>query len=263
MTIRIVFFMKIAVAGGTGLTGRHVVADLRAAGHEVTVLARSHGVDLMTGSGLDTAVSGVDVTIDVTSVSTIKREDSVTFFTTAGSNLFAAATNAGVRHHVALSIVGVDRVKSGYYEGKLRQEELVRGAPIPWTILRVTQFHEFGDQFLTRVPGPVALIPRMRTQPVAFREVPQHLAELAGQEPQQMAPELGGPREESLPDMVRRLLHARGQHRPVVPLWIPGAGPRAMANGGLLPDRPGPRGKQTFDEWLVEEYPVTTAQKIA
>jgi len=254
--------MKVAVAGGTGLTGRHVVAQLLGAGHEVTILARSRGVDLMTGSGLDTALDGIDVTIDVTSVTTIRRKQSVTFFTAAGSNLLAAAQKAGVRHHIALSIVGIDRVKYGYYEGKLRQEEMVRGAPIPWTILRATQFHEFADQYLAQVPGPFALIPRMRTQPIAVREVAQHLVDLAGQQPRQMAPELAGPREESLSDMVRRLQQARGQHRPMVPLWIPGAGPRAMANGGLLPDRPGPRGKQTFDEWLAETFPATTGHNV-
>jgi uncharacterized protein YbjT (DUF2867 family) len=248
------FRMKVAVVGGTGLTGGHVVTQLRAGGHEVAILARSRGVDLITGSGLDTALAGIDVTIDVTSLTSIKRKESVNFFITAGSNLLAAAERAGVRHHIALSIVGVDRVKSGYYEGKLRQEQLVRAAQIPWTILRATQFHEFADQFLARIPGPFALIPRMRTQPVAVREVAQHLAHLAGQEPQKMAPELAGPCEESLSSMVRRLQHARGQHRPIVPLWIPGAGPRAMAKGGLLPDQPGPRGKQTFDEWLAENF---------
>jgi uncharacterized protein YbjT (DUF2867 family) len=239
-------FMRIAVVGGTGLTGGHVVAQLLAAEHRVAILARSRGVDLMTGRGLDTALAGIDVTIDVTSVTTVKRKESVNFFTTAGSNLFAAADKAWVRHHIVLSIVGVDRVRYGYYDGKLRQEELVREAPIPWTILRATQFHEFADQFLARIPGPFALGPRMRTQPIAVAEVAQHLVDLAGQEPQQMAPELAGPRVELLSDMVRRLLHARGQHRPVVPLWIPGAGFRAIAEGGLLPERPGPRGKQNL-----------------
>jgi len=254
--------MKIAVVGGTGLTGGHVVAQLLAAGREVSIVARSRGVDLITGSGLDTALAGADVTIDVTSVTTIKGKESVNFFTTAGSNLLAAAEKAGVGHHIALSIVGVDRVKYGYYDGKLRQEELVRAAPIPWTILRATQFHEFAGQFLERIPGPFALGPRLRTQPIAVAEVAQHLVDLAGQEPRQMAPELAGPRVELLSDRVRRLLHARGQHRPVVPLWMPGAGFRAIAEGGLLPEGPGPRGKQSFDEWMAEKYPATAGRNV-
>ncbi|MFI5938567.1 SDR family oxidoreductase [Actinoplanes sp. NPDC051494] len=240
--------MRIAVAGGTGLTGRCVMEALTVAGHEPVVLARGVGVDLLTGAGLDAALTGVDTVIDVSNVSTMKRSVSVGFFDRAGRNLTAAAARAGARHLVTLSIVGVDRVKNPYYAGKVRQEELVREGQVPWTILRATQFHEFAGQLLSGMPGPVALVPTMKTQPIAVREVAAALVTSAGAAPQGMAPDLAGPRVESLVNMARRLIAAGGaRRRPVLPLWIPGP----MSSGGLLPRDPGPRGVQTFDEWLT------------
>ncbi|MET0495969.1 MAG: NAD(P)H-binding protein [Actinoplanes sp.] len=239
--------MRVAVAGGTGLTGRNVIEVLEAAGHEPVVLARSKGVDLLSGAGLDAALAGVETTIDVSNVTTLKRDVSVTFFDTAGRNLLAAAARAGVRHHVALSIVGIDRVKNGYYQGKLRQEAVVRDGSVPWSVLRATQFHEFAGQVLDQVPGPVALIPRMTVQPIAVREVAEALVELAEGEPRGAVPDLAGPRVESLVDMARRLLRARGGRRLVLPIWLPGP------KGGQLPIGPGPRGVQTFEEWLAIE----------
>lgn len=240
--------MKVAVAGGTGLTGRHVIEALCAAGHEPVALARSTGVDLVTGAGLDAALAGVDVTIDVSNVTTMKRAEAVGFFDRAGRHLLGAAARAGVRHHVALSIVGIDRVRTGYYQGKLRQEEIVREGAVPWTVLRATQFHEFAEQILERVPGPVALVPRLTVQPIAVREVAQALVALAAGEPQKDAPDLAGPRVESLADMARRLVRSGTvRRRPVVPLWLPGP----MAHGGLLPTGTGPRGTQTFEQWLA------------
>jgi uncharacterized protein YbjT (DUF2867 family) len=190
----------------------------------------------------------VDATIDVSNVTTMKRAEAVGFFDRAGRHLLDAAARAGVRHHVALSIVGIDRVSTGYYQGKLRQEEVVRGGSVPWTVLRATQFHEFAEQLLGRLPGPVALMPRLKVQPVAVREVAAALVALVAGQPQQAAPDLAGPCVESLPDMARRLVRTGTvRRRPVVPLWLPGP----MAHGGLLPTGPGPRGTQTFEQWLA------------
>src|SRR5690349_14964906 len=240
--------MKIAVAGGTGLTGRHVIEARSAAGHRPVVLARSAGVDLVTGARLDAALAGVDVTIDVSNVTTMRRAEAVGFFDRAGRGLLGAAARAGVRHHVALSIVGIDRVSNGYYQGKLRQEAIVRDGAVPWTVLRATQFHEFAEQILDRMPGPLAVVPRLTVQPVAVREVAEALVAIAAGEPQKAAPDLAGPRVESLTDMVRRLVRTGTvRRRPVVPLWLPGT----MAHGGLLPTGPGPRGTQTFEQWLA------------
>ncbi|GAA4585558.1 NAD(P)H-binding protein [Planotetraspora phitsanulokensis] len=248
--------MKIAVAGGTGVVGRFVVEALRARGHAPVVLSRGQGVDLMSGSGLEAALAGAEAVIDVSNKITNRKSVSVDFFDKAGRHLVGAAERAGVRHLVTPSIVGVDRVKSPYYAGKLRQEEIVRDGAVPWTILRVTQFYEFAGQLLSGVPGPIAVVPTGRVQPIAAREVAEALADLAVGSPQAMAPELAGPQVESLVDMARRLIAAGGaRRRPVLPLYFPGG----MSNGGLLPTGPGPRGTQTFADWLREKIPATPA----
>lgn len=241
---------RIAVAGGTGVVGRHVVAALTAAGCEPVVLARSTGVDLASGAGVDDALRGARAVVDVSNVATQRQATSVAFFTAATSALLAAGARAGVPHHVVLSIVGVDRVDTGYYAGKRAQEELVLAGQVPATVLRATQFHEFAGQVLGLVAGPVAPVPVMRVQPVAAREVGRHLAELALAEPQGRAPELAGPEVHELTDLVRRLLRARGSRRLVLPLAAPTAASRAARGGALLPTADGPRGRQTFDEWL-------------
>lgn len=245
--------MRTAVAGGTGVVGRHVVAALRAAGDEPVVLARSTGVDLVSGTGLARALEGVDALVDVSGVATLSRSRSVAFFETATRQLLAAGERAGVRHHVVLSIVGVDRVDSGYYEGKRRQEQLALDGPVPVTVLRATQFHEFADQLLSRVPGPVVTVPRMRVQPVAAREVGEELVRLARGPALGQAPELAGPEVLELLDMVRVVARVRPGRRLVLPLPVPGAVGRAMAGGALLPTGPGPRGRLGFAEWLATD----------
>jgi uncharacterized protein YbjT (DUF2867 family) len=241
---------RVAVAGGTGVVGRHVVDALTAAGCEPVVLARSTGVDLLRGTGLDAALTDVRAVVDVSNVATQRRAASVAFFTTATAALLAAGARAGVGHHVVLSIVGVDRVDTGYYAGKRAQEGLVLAGDVPATVLRATQFYEFTEQVLALVGGPVAPVPAMRVQPVAAREVGAHLAALALGEPQGRAPELAGPEEHDLTDLVRRRLRARGSRRRVLPLQGPTAASRAARGGALLPTQDGPRGRQTFDEWL-------------
>jgi uncharacterized protein YbjT (DUF2867 family) len=242
--------MRVAVAGGTGLVGRCVVEALAVAGHEPVVLARSLGMDLTTGTGLDDALAGAAAVIDVSNVTTSKMAKSVAFFTAATEHLLAAGDRAGVRRHVALSIVGVDRVDFGYYEGKRRQEDLVLAAPVSSSVLRATQFHEFAGQILARSRGPLAVVPRMRVQPIAVLEVADALVALGTGQDVGLAPELAGPEEHELVDLARRLLRARGRRRLVIPFRMPGPGGRAMAEGGLLPTAPGPRGTQTFAQWL-------------
>jgi uncharacterized protein YbjT (DUF2867 family) len=246
----------VAVAGGTGQTGAHVVALLRDDGHDPVVLARSRGVDVTSGAGLDDALRGVDAVVDVTNARSTRRGPATAFFTAATSALLAAGARAGVRHHVVLSIVGCDRVPFGLYVAKARQEELVLAGAVPGTVLRATQFHEFAAAMLGQVPGPVALVPRMRTQPVAVREVAAELVRLALGEPQGRAPDLAGPREEQMVDMARRLARARGNRRRVVGVRLPGATGRAFGDGTLLPTAPGPRGRQTYDAWLASVHPA-------
>jgi uncharacterized protein YbjT (DUF2867 family) len=245
--------VRIAVVGGTGVVGRHVVEAAAEAGHDPVVLARSRGVDLLTGKGLDEALSGAEAVIDASNVQTLSKRRSVQFFRAATGRLLAAAERAGVRHHVALSIVGIDRVDFGYYEGKRVQEELVLAGPVASTVLRATQFHEFPGQLLDRSPGPLVLVPRMRTQPVAARETATALVELAAGPAVGRAPDLAGPQVHDMVGLVRRTARLRGRRAAILPLRLPGAVGRGMADGSLLPREPGPRGAQTFEQWLAEE----------
>ena len=241
--------MHIAVAGGTGLVGKMVVDAVRASGDTPVVLARSTGVDLTTGAGLDAALVDASAVIDVSNIVTTNKSKAVAFFQAATTTLLAAEERAGITHHVVLSIVGVDRVGWGYYRGKLRQEELALSGRVPATVLRATQFHEFAAQMLDR-GGPVAIAPRMLCQPIAAREVAAALVETCRDAPLGQAPELAGPEQLQMSDMVCQLLKARGGHRLVVPLRLPGAAGKAMAGGALLPIADGPRGTQTFTQWL-------------
>jgi uncharacterized protein YbjT (DUF2867 family) len=245
--------MRVAVAGGTGVTGQQVVPALIAAGHDPVILSRSQGVDLTTGNGLDDILEGCAALIDVTNVTTTRRDVAASFFASATRHLLASGARVGIRHHVCLSIIGIDRIKYGYYQGKLLQEELVKAAGVPWTILRASPFHEFADNVLGRMRGPIALVPRMRLQPIAVREVAAALVALVSAPPLGGVTELAGPREEELVDMVRRVVRARGQRRLVVPFQAPGVTGRAFADGAQLATDPGPRGSRTFTEWLAAE----------
>ncbi|MFT4289399.1 SDR family oxidoreductase [Nocardioides sp.] len=242
--------MRIAVAGGTGVLGRHVVAALERAGHEPVVIARSRGIDLTTGAGLTDALSGVDAVVDASNVTTARGSVARRFFETVTTNLIAAAREAGVGHLVVVSIIGIDRVPYGYYRAKERQEELLRAAPIPVSILRAAQFHDFPGQLLARLPGPVAVIPRWQVQPVAASEVGVALADLASGDPVPTS-EMAGPEVTRMADLVRRLLRAEGSRKPVLEFRAPGGMGRAAAAGGNLPTGEVRLGEQTFNEWLA------------
>jgi uncharacterized protein YbjT (DUF2867 family) len=244
--------MRIAVAGGTGEVGTHVVDVARERGHDVIVLARSAGVDLSTGAGVATAMTGVATVIDVVSVTTLEGTESVAFFESTTRALLAAEVLAGTSHHLALSIVGIDRAPEGYYAGKIAQERVVENGPVPWTILRATQFHEFAEQIYARAKiGPFHVAPRMRTQPIAAREVAEHLVTLAEAGPAGRVAELAGPREESLVEMVRGFARAKGFRAWIPGIPLPGAGGRAQRDGSLLPGSSAVLGTQTYAEWLA------------
>jgi uncharacterized protein YbjT (DUF2867 family) len=253
--------MKIAVAGGTGLVGGLVVRAAEEQGHDVVVLARSRGTDLATGSGPNDALAatlagvlaGVETVIDVSNTTTTSAKASTAFFSTVTANLLAAEQASDVRHHLALSIVGVDRAPTGYYAGKRAQEQRIEDAPLPWTIMRATQFHEFVAQVYDSAKvGPLHIAPKMRTQPVAAREVAERLVGLACGDPAGFVADFGGPREESLVEMVRAYARARGSNAWIPALPLPGAFGRAQRDGRLLPGPDAERGVQTFAEWLAE-----------
>nr|WP_296770082.1 SDR family oxidoreductase [Rhodococcus sp. (in: high G+C Gram-positive bacteria)] len=243
--------MKIAVAGGTGTVGVHVVDVARAQGHEVVVLSRATGVDLVSGKGLTAALQGVNVVVDVTSKQTMSAKASVSFFRTVTENLLDAEEAQGVQHHVALSIVGIDHAPRSYYAGKAAQERAVRGGPIPWTILRATQFHEFASQIYGQIHiGPVMIVPAMRSQPVAAHEVAERLVRLAEGDAQGRARDLGGPQEERMADMVRRYAKSIRSRARIIELPLPGAYGKALRDGSLLTGADADLGNQTFGRWL-------------
>lgn len=245
--------MRIAVAGGTGTTGRRVVDHVRDAGHEAVVLSRSAGIDLTAHStALDDALTGAAAVIDASNVTTLSRSASERFFGAVTRTLLDAESRLGVGHHVALSIVGSDRVDTGYYAGKRLQEKLIRESDVPWTVVRATQFHEFTDQTLAMTRGPIAVVPVMRSQPIAVDEVAAFLVEVAAAGPRRAVVEIAGPAPESQVGLARQVLRARGSRRLVLPVRLPGSAGRGMASGALLPTGDVRRGEQDFASWLAE-----------
>ena len=243
----------IAVAGGTGVLGRQVVDAVRRRGLTSVVIARSAGIDLVSGDGLDDALAGADAVVDVSNVIALRAKPAIAFFSAAGGNLLAAGERAGVRHHVAVSIVGCDRVDMGYYLGKRRQEELVRSGPVPWTIVRATQFHDFAGQLLERSPGPVKIVPKMLSQPVSARLLADHLVDVALGEPQGMGADVGGPEQHQMPDLARRLIAHRGDHTKVIAAPLPGKAGRQIAAGGLLTGEGAVILPETYGDWLATQ----------
>jgi uncharacterized protein YbjT (DUF2867 family) len=243
--------MRIAVAGGTGVLGRRVVEVAGQRGHEVVVLTRSEGVDLTSGAGLAERLAGVAAVVDATSTQTQSKAKAEEFFGAVTRNLLEAEQAAGVGHHVAVSIVGIDDVPSGYYQGKLLQERLVAEGPVPWSILRATQFHEFAEQALGFVRvGPFSLVPKMLSQPVAAVEVAEALVDLAESGAAGRVPDLAGPEPLQMVELARRVSEARGLGRRVVGLRVPGAMGRGLRSGDLVPRTDGPRGRISFTDWL-------------
>lgn len=242
--------MRIAVAGGTGTVGRHVVAAAAARGHDVAVLTRATGVDVTTGAGLADALAGADAVVDVTNMTTLSARLARQFFEAATRHLLRAEEAAGVRHHVALSIVGIDRVDAAYYAGKLAQERAVAAGRVPFTVARVAQFHEFAGQVLAGARGPVAVVPKALLRPVAALEVGEHLVDVAEAGPVGRAVDLVGPRDERLADLARRVLAHDGVRRAVLEVRFPGAFGRGLASGSLRGTAAARHATLTFEDWL-------------
>ncbi len=243
--------MKLAVAGGTGVVGRHVVRAARERGHDVVVVSRSEGVDLRSGSGLAGALEGVDVVVDTANAATMQRAEGTAWFTETTRHLQSIGAERGVSRLVTLSIVGLERVPIGYYQAKLAQEATATAGPLPVTIVRATQFHEFAAQVLSRArTGPVAFVPHMRIQPVAARALAEVLVDVADQPAGDATVEVAGPQVDDLVALARATVRRRGRHVAVLPLRVPGAAGRAMRSGGQLPG-PGARiVGPTFEAWL-------------
>jgi uncharacterized protein YbjT (DUF2867 family) len=246
--------MKIAVTGATGRVGRHVVEILAEHGHDVVRMSRATGVDLVTGAGVAAALDGVEVVVDTATGPSPEEEAATAFFIAAARNLVDAGARAGVRRIVVVSIIGIDRVKSGYNLAKIVQEDRLRAGPVPVVVLRAAQFHEFVAQLVEwGTKDGVAYVPRMRTQPVAARAVAEELVRLAvdpGADPRTTY-EVAGPRAENLPDLARLLAAHRGDALRVEEVLDP-TDPAAVgyAEGGLLPGPDARLVGPTYEAWL-------------
>lgn len=246
--------MKIVVIGGTGAVGSRVVASLRANGHEAVAAAPSTGVNTLTGEGLAAALVGAHTVVDVSNSPSFADDAVMEFFRTSTKNLLAAESQAGVAHHVLLSIVGAERLpNSGYLRAKVGQEELLRASGRPYTILRATQFFEFVRGIADgSAKGDEVRLTSAHLQPVAAAEVGAALAEIAAGAPRNGVSEIGGPERLGLDAVVRQLFAAKHDARRVV------TDATAPYFGAVLDDRSlttsdGARiGKLTFAEWLSQ-----------
>src|SRR5437763_875345 len=244
--------MKIVVSGGTGLIGTKVVKNLREKGHEAVAAAPSKGINSVTGEGLAEALAGPQVVVDVANAPSWEDAAVLAFFETSSRNLLAAEAAAGVGHHVALSVVGTDRLlASGYFRAKLAQEKLIKASPIAYTIVRATQFFEFvGGIAQSATEGQMLRLPPVLMQPIASDDVAAVLADAALAEPLNGTVDLAGPEPIRQDDLVRQFLNAIGDARTVI------TDPKALYFGIEVDDRsltPGdhPRlGPTRFEDWL-------------
>src|SRR6201981_2080217 len=208
--------MKIVVIGGSGLIGKKVVMNLRRHGDEVVAASPSSGVNTVTGEGLAQALAGAQVVVDVANAPSWEDSAVLAFFETSGRNLLASEAAAGVGHHVALSVVGTERLlESGYFRAKIAQENLIKGSSIPYTIIRATQFFEFVKgiaDFSTE--GNIVRMPPALIQPMAADDVASALARIATNPPLNGTVEIGGPEQFRLDDFARRFLAARPDSHP-------------------------------------------------
>jgi uncharacterized protein YbjT (DUF2867 family) len=249
--------MKIVVVGGTGLIGSKVVEKLTQKGHEAIAAAPSTGVNTITGEGLAEALAGAQVVVDVANSPSFEHQAAMEFFQTAGKNIAAAETAAGTKHHVALSVVGTERLlDSGYFRAKLAQEEIIEAAPIPYTIVRATQFFEFIRAIAQLgTEGDTVRLSHSLFQPMAAEDVASAVAEAAVAEPVNGMIEIAGPDAVHIDEIVGKVLEFDKDPRKVV------VDPEALYSGVILNDQslmPGPnarRGSTKFDWWLTHVPP--------
>ncbi len=244
--------MKILVIGGTGLIGSKLVKLLAERGHEAIAASPATGVNTITGEGLDTALAGVDVVVDVANSPSFEDKAVLEFFQTSGRNLLAAEKRAGVRHHVALSVVGTRRLaESGYFRGKIAQEDLIEAAGIPYTIVHSTQFFEFlGGIVQSGTQGEEVRLSSAYVQPIASDDVAQAMADATLGAPVNGIVEIAGPEKVRLSELAQRYMRRIGDARIV----HADAGVRyfgALLDDSTLVPGSGPRlGKIDFDTWF-------------
>ena len=244
--------MRIAVAGGTGTIGRRIVTALSRDGHEIRALSRraaQHPVDLTTGAGLEAALAGCDVVIDASNGPPSRKALAV--LVGGSRRLLETGARAGVRHHVCVSIVGIEDVPLGYYRVKLEQERVVESAGLPWTIVRSTQFHDLLGSLLS-VAGRwhVLPVPGARFQPVGVDEAADVVAAVATDTARLARVTVAGPEVHDLRSLGRMWREATGRSSIAIPIPLPGKLARALREGRLTCANPDVGGTQTFAAWL-------------
>ena len=242
--------MKIVVIGGTGLIGSKVVEKLKQKGHEAIAAAPNTGVNTITGEGLKEAMAGAQVVIDLANSPSFEDKAVLEFFETSGRNLLAAEAAAGVRHHVALSIVGTDRTDNGYFRVKVAQEKLIKTSGIPYTIIRSTQFLEFlGGIAASSADGNIVRISPALFQPIAADDVAAIAADVALAAPRNGIVEIAGPERAPFNEIVARYLKAVGDPREVA------CDPEAGYWGGRVEERSlVPLGEARLGRIVLEEW---------
>jgi uncharacterized protein YbjT (DUF2867 family) len=247
--------MKIAVIGGSGLIGSKLVNQLAAQGHETIAASLDSGVNTLTGEGLNGALAGASVVVDVSNAPSWEDAPVMEFFTTSTGNLLAAEAAAGVAHHVALSVVGTERLtESGYFRAKLAQEELIAGSSIPYSIVRATQFYEFVQRIAAdATEGNTVRLPPALIQPMAADDVARGLGRVAVDAPLSGMVEIAGPEPFRLDELIRGVLTTRNDPREVV------TDPQARYFGinpserTLLPGADARLAETRFSDWLEQQ----------
>jgi uncharacterized protein YbjT (DUF2867 family) len=252
---------KIAVTGATGRVGSHLVEILEQRGHDVVRIARSVGVDVVSGEGLDEALAGVETIVDTATGPSPDQEEATAFFTASARNLQRAGAAAGVKRIIVVSIIGIDKFQGGYNAAKLAQERTLLEGPLPVRIVRAAQFHEFIDQLVGwTIKDGVAYVPEARTQPVAARVVAEAIADAVEEQEIQNGriTEVAGPREERLADAAAALFASRGDSIEIresrESVLVPSADdPDAVAHaeGAVLPGPGAKLAGPSFEEWLA------------
>jgi len=244
--------MKIVVIGGTGLIGSKLVKKLRERGEEVLAASPDSGVNTLTGEGLTEALAGTEVVVDVSNSPSFEDDAVMKFFETSTRNLLVAEAAAGVGHHVALCIVGTDRLQeSGYFRAKLKQENLIKGSPIPYTILRSTQFFEFIGRIAQESADAKSLrVASAYVQPIVSDDVVSALADVAQGRPVNGTIEVAGPERFHLDELVRRVLEAAGDRREVITDSEARYFGAHLGESTLTPKSPALVGTTHFADWM-------------
>lgn len=248
--------MKIVVIGGTGLIGSQVVQNLRQQGHNAVAASPNSGVNTFTGEGLDATLAGARVVVDLANSPSFEDAAVLEFFQTAGRNLLKAEVNAGVGHHVALTIVGAERVPdSGYMRAKVAQENLIEAAGQPYTIVRSTQFFEFLRAIAdSATEGDVVRVPTANLQPIAAADVAAAVTEVAVSDPINGRIEIAGPEPVPFPDLIRGVLAKDNDPRTVIGEEHARYFGTELTDSSITPGPDAHLGRTTFTEWLATEH---------